>query len=224
MKFTQVNLVDAASTARQGLFDIIFCRNVLIYFDDASRLAASHNLYHSLNRGGFICLGHSESMARISDRFEVRNSKTQSSINGGIEMDDLLEQFLIEGRELVEQASNDLVALEYDPSDAARLDSVFRAVHTLKGSVGLFDFAPMGVALHAAEDLLGTLRSKKAVANRSMIDALLECIDATERWIEAIASTGRLPASAEREGQSLSETLTAALQTPASPGRGVDRR
>jgi len=67
-------------------------------------------------------------------------------------MDDLLEQFLIEGRELVEQASNDLVALEHDPSDAARLDSVFRAVHTLKGSVGLFDFAPMGVALHAAED------------------------------------------------------------------------
>jgi chemotaxis protein methyltransferase CheR len=72
VKFTQVNLVDAASTARQGLFDIIFCRNVLIYFDDASRLAASHNLYESLNRGGFICLGHSESMARISDRFEVR--------------------------------------------------------------------------------------------------------------------------------------------------------
>jgi chemotaxis protein methyltransferase CheR len=72
VKFTQVNLVDAASTARQGLFDVIFCRNVLIYFDDASRLAASHNLYESLNRGGFICLGHSESMARISDRFEVR--------------------------------------------------------------------------------------------------------------------------------------------------------
>ncbi len=136
-------------------------------------------------------------------------------------MDDLLEQFLIEGRELVEQASNDLVALEHDPSDAARLDSVFRAVHTLKGSVGLFDFAPMGVTLHAAEDLLGTLRSKKAAVNRSMIDALLECIDATERWIEAIASTGRLPASAEREGQSLSETLTAALQTTASPGETV---
>ena len=136
-------------------------------------------------------------------------------------MDDLLEQFLIEGRELVEQASNDLVALEHDPSDAARLDSVFRAVHTLKGSVGLFDFAPMGVTLHAAEDLLGTLRSKKAAVNRSMIDALLECIDATERWIEAIASAGRLPASAEREGQSLSETLTAALQTTASPGETV---
>ena len=65
--------MDAASTARQGLFDVIFCRNVLIYFDNTSRLAASHNLSEFLlNRGGFICLGHRKSMARISDRFEVR--------------------------------------------------------------------------------------------------------------------------------------------------------
>jgi chemotaxis protein methyltransferase CheR len=72
VKFTQVNLIDAAMIVRQGKFDVIFCRNVLIYFDDASRLAAAHNLYSRLNYGGFICLGHSESMARISDRFEVR--------------------------------------------------------------------------------------------------------------------------------------------------------
>jgi chemotaxis protein methyltransferase CheR len=72
VKFTQVNIMDATATARQGMFDVIFCRNVLIYFDDAARLAASHNLFSALNRGGFICLGHSESMARISDRFEVR--------------------------------------------------------------------------------------------------------------------------------------------------------
>lgn len=72
VKFTQVNLMDAATTVRQGRFDIIFCRNVLIYFDNASRLAAAHNLFSTLNRGGFICLGHSESMARISDRFQVR--------------------------------------------------------------------------------------------------------------------------------------------------------
>ena len=96
------------------------------------------------------------------------------------------------------------------------MDSVFRAIHTLKGSVGLFDFAPMGAALHAAEDLLGSLRSKKAVANRRMIDALLECVDASERWIEAIASTGHLPTNAEREARSLSDALTAALQTTTS--------
>ncbi len=72
VKLTQVNLVDAAGMAGQGRFDVIFCRNVLIYFDDASRLDASHNLYQALNPGGFICLGHTESMSRISDKFALR--------------------------------------------------------------------------------------------------------------------------------------------------------
>jgi chemotaxis protein methyltransferase CheR len=70
--FSSVNLIDEDEMRSHGLFDVVFCRNVLIYFDDASRLAASHNLFHSLAPGGFICLGHSESMARISDRFETR--------------------------------------------------------------------------------------------------------------------------------------------------------
>ena len=47
-------------------FDLIFCRNVLIYFDDASRRLAAENLYDCLRPGGYICLGHSESMSRIS--------------------------------------------------------------------------------------------------------------------------------------------------------------
>jgi chemotaxis protein methyltransferase CheR len=71
IRFTQVNLVDRAETATQGKFDIIFCRNVLIYFDDASRRLAAENLYDRLNPGGFVCLGHSESMSRISPLFEV---------------------------------------------------------------------------------------------------------------------------------------------------------
>ena len=72
VRFTQVNLLDAGNMAAQGHFDVILCRNVLIYFDDASRLAASVNLYDALSPGGFICLGHSESMTRISNRFKVR--------------------------------------------------------------------------------------------------------------------------------------------------------
>jgi chemotaxis protein methyltransferase CheR len=68
--FTAVNLIDAS--APEGLFDIIFCRNVLIYFDDASRVVAARNIYASLNAGGFACLGHAESMTRIVDAFLVR--------------------------------------------------------------------------------------------------------------------------------------------------------
>jgi chemotaxis protein methyltransferase CheR len=70
--FTNVNLIEAMSMAGQGRFDIIFCRNVLIYFDEASRRIAARHLFDSLNPGGFICLGHSESMTRISSRFLTR--------------------------------------------------------------------------------------------------------------------------------------------------------
>ena len=61
-----------AETRRHGVFDVIFCRNVLIYFDDASRRVAAENLFEALAPGGFICLGHTELMSRISPLFEVR--------------------------------------------------------------------------------------------------------------------------------------------------------
>jgi chemotaxis protein methyltransferase CheR len=68
---TEANLIDARSVAAQGRFDVIFCRNLLIYFDDTAREIAARNLFESLNPGGFLCLGHTESMSRISDRFEL---------------------------------------------------------------------------------------------------------------------------------------------------------
>jgi chemotaxis protein methyltransferase CheR len=71
VRFTAVNLVERSDTRPQGLFDVIFCRNVLIYFDDTSRRLAAENLYENLAPGGYICLGHSESMSRISPLFEV---------------------------------------------------------------------------------------------------------------------------------------------------------
>jgi chemotaxis protein methyltransferase CheR len=72
VQFSPVNLVEPQDTRRYGQFDVIFCRNVLIYFDDASRRVAAENLYENLLPGGFICLGHTESMSRISPLFEVR--------------------------------------------------------------------------------------------------------------------------------------------------------
>lgn len=72
IKLTQVNLVDAATVIAQGRFDVIFCRNMLIYFDEASRLSAAGQIFDALNPGGFICLGHTESMSRISPRFTLR--------------------------------------------------------------------------------------------------------------------------------------------------------
>jgi chemotaxis protein methyltransferase CheR len=71
VRFGEVNIVEPHATRPYGQFDVIFCRNVLIYFDDTSRRIAAENLYENLLPGGFICLGHTESMSRISSLFEV---------------------------------------------------------------------------------------------------------------------------------------------------------
>lgn len=72
VEFSRVNLSDAADTRRFRDIDLIFCRNLLIYFDDLSRRVAAEAMYDALNPGGFVCLGHSESMSRISNLFTVR--------------------------------------------------------------------------------------------------------------------------------------------------------
>jgi len=72
VEFTRVNLAEPADTLNYRNFDVIFCRNLLIYFDDQSRQTAAETFYEALNPGGYVCLGHSESMSRISSLFEVR--------------------------------------------------------------------------------------------------------------------------------------------------------
>jgi len=69
--FTQVNLSNPDETRSYRGFDIVFCRNLLIYFDSASRREAVECLYGALNPGGYVFLGHSESMSRISSLFTI---------------------------------------------------------------------------------------------------------------------------------------------------------
>jgi chemotaxis protein methyltransferase CheR len=69
--FVKGNIVDRQSLSSLGRFDVIFCRNLLIYFDEAAREMAARNIHELLYPGGYICLGHTESMSRISETFEA---------------------------------------------------------------------------------------------------------------------------------------------------------
>lgn len=107
-------------------------------------------------------------------------------------MDDLLEQFIIEGRDLVAQAHAALVALGHHAKDRAAFDSLFRAIHTLKGSVALFDMAPAHEILHAVETRMERARQHAAPLDAAALDALLAVVDQTDRWIDAMQHSAAL--------------------------------
>ncbi|MCU0664213.1 MAG: protein-glutamate O-methyltransferase CheR [Myxococcota bacterium] len=69
--FGHLNLLDEDRIALLGKVDVVFCRNVLIYFDKKSKLRTISSLYERLNPGGFLLLGHTESLLNLSTAFEL---------------------------------------------------------------------------------------------------------------------------------------------------------
>ena len=92
-------------------------------------------------------------------------------------MTTLLEQFLSESREALEDIGEKLMQLEHAPSDAVLMTEMFRHVHTLKGNSGLFDFPEMTRVLHAGEDLMDAVRTQRVVYSEALADRLLDAMD-----------------------------------------------
>jgi two-component system chemotaxis sensor kinase CheA len=109
-------------------------------------------------------------------------------------MDDLINEFIAETREMLEALSGEIVAWEAVPDDRARLDEIFRFVHTVKGNSGFFDLPRIGALSHAAEDALGAVRSGARVADARLVSAVLAVIDRLGELVEAL-ETGETLAS-----------------------------
>jgi len=134
-------------------------------------------------------------------------------------MDEMLAQFLVEGRELIAQGEDHLAALAADPGDHSSIDGAFRAFHTLKGSVALFDMAAAGRVLHVAEDLLDTARAEGQVLNAATGISLTEVLDQLDRWIDTMETAGLLGSDAD----SIAERLIVKLRAGdgSAPAIGV---
>jgi two-component system chemotaxis sensor kinase CheA len=132
-------------------------------------------------------------------------------------MDELMAQFIVEARELVQSAIDDLLALDGDPNEAGRLGSVFRAFHTLKGSAGLFDLAAMQAVLHRAEDDLGRVRSGGGRLEAGQVDALVAILEWVDSCVDDIEREGAPGASRLARAAALLAALDADVdaQTPA---------
>ncbi|HJO65685.1 MAG TPA: ATP-binding protein [Sphingomonas sanguinis] len=103
-------------------------------------------------------------------------------------MDDLLQEFIAETRETLDALSGEIVAWESDPADRARLDAIFRFVHTVKGSCGFLDLPRLARLSHAAEDALAAVRDGHRAPDTGLVDAVLAIVDRIGAIVEAIAA------------------------------------
>ena len=107
-----------------------------------------------------------------------------------MENEEFIREFLEESEENLDQLDQDFVSLEQDPGDLERLDSIYRAIHTIKGTSGFFGFSKLGAVAHAAENLLSRLRDGEITLNEGLTSALLESVDAIRDILANIGSGG----------------------------------
>jgi two-component system chemotaxis sensor kinase CheA len=120
------------------------------------------------------------------------------------EVDEIVEMFLVESQEALDELNADLVELEREPLNTDCLNTIFRAVHTIKGTSGALGFLKVQAVAHVAENLLSRLRDREFALNSNITNALLLSIDAFQAMLQSIEATG---AEGERDDAALIETL-----------------
>lgn len=106
------------------------------------------------------------------------------------EMQEILEDFLIEAFEMIEQLDQDLVELENNPDDLDLLNRIFRVAHTIKGSGSFLNFSVLTHLTHHMEDVLNKARHGELTITPDIMDVVLESIDYMKKLLNAIRDTG----------------------------------
>lgn len=119
-------------------------------------------------------------------------------------MEEIVQEFLVESHENLDQLDQDLLALERDPASRELLSSIFRTLHTIKGTSGFLALHTLERVAHAGESLLSKLRDGELVLNPEMATALLEMVDAVRSLLGHIEEDGN-------EGTEQYQELTAKL-------------
>lgn len=108
-------------------------------------------------------------------------------------LDDLLKDFLAESAENLAQLDNDVVELERDPSNAALLNSIFRTIHTIKGTCGFLGLARLESVSHNAESVLDLLRDGSLAVQPDVISDILRGVDVVKAILAGLESEGAEP-------------------------------
>ena len=105
------------------------------------------------------------------------------------EFQEILQDFLVESFELIEQLDQDLVELENNPRDLELLNRIFRVAHTVKGASSFLNFDILTHLTHHMEDVLNKARHGELVINADIMDVILESIDLMKALLHTIRDT-----------------------------------
>jgi two-component system chemotaxis sensor kinase CheA len=105
-------------------------------------------------------------------------------------MDEIVQEFLVESHENLDQLDRDFVALEQAPESRELLSSIFRTIHTIKGTSGFLAFGRLEAVTHVGENLLSRLRDGDMVVTPETTDALLRMVDVVRSLLAQIERTG----------------------------------
>ncbi len=106
------------------------------------------------------------------------------------EVDEIVGEFLVESHENLDQLDSDLVALEQDPASPHLLGSIFRTIHTIKGTSGFLGYGVLESVTHVGENLLSLLRDGKITLTPDITSVLLELVDALRGLLASLEATG----------------------------------
>src|SRR6202162_5051606 len=126
--------------------------------------------------------------------------------------DDIVREFLVESAENLDLLDRELIHLENDPRNRDTLASVFRTIHTIKGTCGFLGFNKLEKVAHVGENLLTRLRDGQLTLNPELTTALLGMVDAVRQMLKEIQSTGQ---DGEIDYPELREKLTRLQQAGA---------
>ncbi len=108
-------------------------------------------------------------------------------------MDDLLKDFLAETSESLDLLDSEIVELEQRPDDPALLGSIFRVMHTIKGTCGFLGLPRLEAVAHAAEDVLGRVRDGELSVSHDVISQVLTALDRIKELVASLGETGSEP-------------------------------
>lgn len=122
----------------------------------------------------------------------------------GCVMDEIVQEFLVESLEGLDQLDHDFVELEKDPDNADLLANIFRCIHTVKGTCGFLGFSKLESVTHSGENLLSRLRDGTIKLTPEIISTLLALVDAVREIMACIESDG---AEGDTDYSALIQTL-----------------